>query len=295
MKILLLGGSGYLGSKLAIALAKINNEVVCTKRANSDIQKIRNEGLDNIICIPASIESIEATMQYTSFDCVVNAVCNYGRNNVLYDNVIEANIEFPLKVLNKIVEKGTKRFVTIGTGLPDDFNMYSFSKKTFSSFGEFYVKNHDIDFYNMKLEMFYGADEPANRFIPSLINKMIRGDKVEVTLGTQYRDIVAIDDVIEAIIKVIENQQLKGYYEIPVGTGMAPTISELVDYIWEQTGKKSIVDKGAIPMRKDEPNCCADVSFLQSVCDWSPIFWKDGISKLIKEIEEGVMINESIN
>ncbi len=287
MKILLLGGSGYLGSRLAIALAKKGNEVICTKRASSNIEKLQNAKLDNIICIPASLEAIEATLQYTSFDCVVNAVCNYGRNSVLYDNVIEANIEFPLKVLNKVTECGSGRFITIGTGLPDDLNMYSFSKKTFSNFGEFYVRNQGIDFFNMKLEMFYGADEPEDRFIPSLIRKMLNGDVVDVTAGTQHRDIIFIDDVVNAIIKVIEDEKLKGYHEIPVGTGTAPTISELVDYIWEQTGKVSVVNKGAVPMRKNEPDCCADISVLQSIGEWEPVFWKDGIKHMISEIGKG--------
>ena len=222
-------------------------------------------------------------MEYDHFDLILNMACSYGRKSVLYNNVIEANIDFPLHVLNCAVERGTKRFLTIGTGLPDELNMYSFSKKMFSEFGKYYASYHNIDFYNLKLEMFYGADEPENRFIPSLINKMIIGDDVNVTLGTQRRDIIAVEDILRAIMMVIDST-LRGYQEISVGTGIAPSISELVDFVWEQTGKKSNVNKGAVPMRANEPNCIADTKILCALGEWHPISWKQGIKHMITKI-----------
>ena len=141
--------------------------------------------------------------------------------------------------------------------------------------------NHDIDFYNLKLEMFYGKDEPRDRFIPSIIDKMVKGEEVNVTLGTQRRDIVAVEDIIRAIMAVI-GSDLHGYQEIPVGTGTAPTISELVDYIWEQTGRRSAVHKGAVPMRENEPDCVADTSKLSELMEWKPVDWKTGIGNMIK-------------
>ena len=234
--------------------------------------------------IPATVDAIETAMEYEHFDLILNMACSYGRKSVLYNNVIEANIDFPLHVLNSAVERGTKRFLTIGTGLPDELNMYSFSKKMFSEFGKYYASYHNIDFYNLKLETFYGADEPPNRFIPSLINKMIKGEDVDVTLGTQHRDIIAVNDILRAMLAVIYSTTLHGYQEISVGTGIAPSISELVDFIWEQTGKKSKINKGAIPMRENEPSCIADTRILRSLCDWNPINWKVGISDMCRKL-----------
>ena len=286
MNVLVLGGNGYLGSKVIQEILKdSSNKVVFTKRQNSDLSRL-NFALGGGCCIkgiPASIDAIEAAMEYECVDLVLNMACSYGRKSVLYDNVIEANIDFPLRVLNHVVEKGTKRFLTIGTGLPDELNMYSFSKKMFSDFGKYYAKYHEIDFFNLKLEMFYGADEPGNRFIPNIIEKMIRGDEVNVTIGTQKRDIISVEDIISAIMMIL-NSDLHGYQEISVGTGVAPTISELVDYIWEETGKKSIVHKGTIPMRDNEPDCAANTEVLRSLGEWSPTGWKTGISNMIKEI-----------
>lgn len=291
MKTLILGANGYLGSKIIHTLLEKDVSLVCTKREKSNMSRIKDV-LSNskIKFIPASIDAVETVLQYNDFDWILNFVCNYGRSNGLYDSVIESNIEFPLKVLDKVVEHGTKKFLTIGTGLPDNLNMYSFSKKMFSEFGKFYAEKCDIDFYNLKLEMFYGSDEPKNRFIPNLICNMLAGNDVNVTVGIQKRDIIAIEDIVYAVIQIME-QANKGcgegkYTAIPVGTGIAPTISELVDFIWNETGRKSIVNKGAVPMRKNEPDCIADTHVLSEIIKWEPVFWQDGIRKMILDIRQ---------
>jgi CDP-paratose synthetase len=95
--------------------------------------------------------------------------------------------------------------------------------------------------------------------------------------------------VIQGILNVLHSDlpsATGGYWEIPVGTGIAPTISEVIDYLWEKTGKKSKVNKGAIPQRKNEPDCVADNSMLLSIGPWSPAFWKDGLEQMIIQLRD---------
>ncbi len=282
MNYLILGGNGYIGSKITRELYQDGHTVVCTKRVSSDVSRL--DDLSEVVrWIPASVDAIESVVQFMKIDCVLNLVCNYGKTNVLYDGVIEANIEFPLKVLNTVVGHGIKKFLTIGTGLPDNLNMYSFSKKVLNEFGKYYVEKHGIDYNCLKLEMFYGADEPVTRFIPATMTKMINGDIVETTIGTQKRDIISVSDTIKAI-KMVLYSNVKGYNEIPVGTGYALRISEIVDYIWMQTGCKSEVCKGAIPMRNDESDCVADTTFLRTLGEWNPIPWTMGLDQMIQQM-----------
>ena len=286
MNILLLGGNGYLGSKIARALIASGNRVACTKRASSSLSRIEDIK-DQLTFIPASIDAIEAKMKHAPFDYVVNAACDYGRSGSSYQNVIEANIGFPLKVLDRVAESGKCNYLTIGTGLPDSINMYSFSKKMFNGFGRFYCEKHGVNFCCLALEMFYGADEPSDRFFPSVIRKMLRSEDIDTTAGTQHRDIISIQDVVKAIMTVI-SAQLTGYWEIPVGTGVAPSVSEVLDYMWNLTGRKSKLNKGALPMRVDELDCAADVGVMESIGPWSPITWKKGIKDMIENIDAQV-------
>lgn len=285
MNILILGGNGYIGSKVVRTLCAMGHSVVCTKRVTSDLSRL-DDIKNKIKWIPASVDGIESALQYMHFEYVLNMVCNYGRSTVLYDDVIGANIEFPLKILNAVVNHGTKKYLTIGTGLPDEMNMYSFSKKMFSEFGMFYSEKHGITFHSLLLEMFYGADEPGNRFLPSIILKMIKGEPVETTLGIQHRDIISADDIVKAILLVMHSN-LKGFHAIPVGTGIAPTISEIIDFIWDGTGRRSEVHKGFIPMRVNEPDCIADTSILQSLGEWNPKPWKEGLTDMMNALQVG--------
>lgn len=291
MNALILGGNGYLGSKIIRKLAEEEiHQIVYTKRLTSDLSRIidveKKYSGSSIKSIPASTDAVMTAMQYIDFDIVLNMVCNYERVDTSTASIIEANTIFPLRILNCAAEKRIPRYITIGTGLPDEQNIYSYSKKQLSDFGLFFSSYYGISFYNIKLEMLYGSDEPANRFLPSLIRKMIRGEEVNVTEGTQHRDIIYVENVVEAIMMVIRSE-LSGYQNISVGTGIAPTISELVSFIWEETGRNSVVNKGAIPMRKNEPDCIGNPTVIKSLGCWEPIDWKDGIRKMIREIKEG--------
>lgn len=284
MNYLVIGGNGYLGSKVVTKLVEQGHKIVCTKRKDSNLSRLLPI-LNEIIFIPASIDAIEVISNIIHFDYVLNLACNYGRNNVLYDNVLESNIDFPLSILNLMVMRGVKNFLTIGTGLPNELNMYSFSKKIYSDFGKFYSEKHNVSFIVLKLEMFYGSDEPKDRFLPSIIIKMLKGESIEITKGTQKRDIIAIEDIIVAIFAVIKSR-IAGYLEIPIGSGISPSISEIVDFIWEATGKKSTVHKGVVPMRVNEPDCVANTTIIKSLCKWEPIEWRIGLKKMIGEIKK---------
>lgn len=284
MKALVLGGNGYLGSKVVLRLLKEGHVVVCTKRENSDLSRLQNISEQDIKWIAATNDDIDEECRKEKFDIVLNMACNYGRGNSTEKDIIEANLIFPLMVLDRAVTNGTKKYLTIGTGLPNEFNMYSFSKKVFGDYGKFYANQHNISFYNLKLEMFYGSDEPQNRFLPYVINGMMHGEEINTTLGTQHRDIISIDDIVKAIMMVL-GSQITGYHDIPVGTGEAPSIGDVIDFIWEETGKKSKLNKGAIPMRQDEPDCVADISFLDKLGEWKPVHWKDGIREMIAQYE----------
>lgn len=282
MKFLVLGGNGYLGSKIINKLAESGHRIVATKRETSDISRVSAE---NVFWIPATKDAVKTAMLYESFDWILNMVCSYGRSYERYNECIAANFQFPLDILNLAVEFKIHNYLTIGTSLPDKFDMYAMTKDSFSEFGRFFAEKHGINFLSLKLEMFYGADEPKDRFIPKLIRKCKNNEDLKITLGTQRRDIIAIQDAVEAILFIISTAP-KGYNEIPVGTGEAPSIREIVEFVHYTANSKSRVYFGAIPMRENEPDCMADMSKLTNMgfyCKWS---WKAGLQKMIHEIDE---------
>lgn len=283
LRFLILGGNGYIGSKVVHSLIADGHEVVCTRRIHSNLSRLKDIE-DKVIWIEANVDALDSMLPAGEIDFVLNMACNYGKGNVDCDAIIEANMEFPLRILNWAVDKGIRNFLTLGTGLPATFNIYTFSKKMYESFGSFYAEKRQINFLCLKLEMFYGADEPRDRFLPSVIYRMLKGEEVYTTEGWQKRDIISVNNVIEAILIAIKSN-FQGYVEIPVGTGEDPSVWEIIDFIWNETGKQSVVYKGAIPMRPDEPDSVADVTLLRQLGEWNPIDWKSGIKLMIQEMK----------
>ena len=262
-------------------LLEEGHDVFCFRRDTSDMSRV--EDIKDQVTWFSVADDILNSMQKSSIDYVINMACSYGKATVSDETVIESNLSFPLRILTYAVKAGVKFFITMGTGLPDDFNIYSFSKMTLNDYGRYYSNKSGISYICLKTEMFYGPDEPSDRFFPSIIRKMINGEEVDVTKGTQKRDIISSDDVVKAIMMTIYSD-LSGYVEIPVGTGDCPVIADVVDYIWNETGRKSKVNYGAVPMRPFEPDCVADVTRIRQLGEWEPVLWKNGITAMINEL-----------
>ncbi|MEZ9922358.1 NAD-dependent epimerase/dehydratase family protein, partial [Vibrio breoganii] len=70
---------------------------------------------------------------------------------------------------------------------------------------------------------------------------------MQLTQGTQRRDFVYIDDVVSAYKVLIQNLiNLRDQETIPVGSGVAPTIRELVEVIHSCSNSKSELEFGAV-------------------------------------------------
>ena len=147
--ILVLGATGYLGVKLIKALSLQKFNIFATKRKNPDISRLAS--ICGLNFVDPDISEIRNLLEINEFQIIVNLSCNYGRTTSLYGDVIEANIVFPLDVLNITSEYGIKTFITVDTALSSNFNMYSFSKNIFSLFGNFYSEKKYINYLQFKV------------------------------------------------------------------------------------------------------------------------------------------------
>lgn len=273
MRILVLGATGYVGTKLIDHII-CGNEVYCAVRSTSDIRNIRKAGAEIV-----PVESLNGLP--SSLDVFVNLSCKYMGNSKCSNDIVESNLCVPLRVLSKCVDIGVRKVVTIGTGLPDNFNEYTYSKKMFSDYGRWLTHGRtELSFYNVKLETYYGPDEPAGRFIPSVIGKLKTGEPVKLTEGTQKRDIIHIDDVVCNLKRMILDIDELGYHDIPLGTGDSPTIREIIDYLKRACGSHSDLMYGAVPMRPGEPNSVADIEQMRKYGIEAKINWKDGLKSI---------------
>ena len=254
MNIILIGSTGYLGSKLLKKLEEEKHNILCTIRNHSFLNKKNYVYVDD--------QHFFNKLNIFNSDLLIYTACVYEKSNTSYIDIINSNFLFPLNLLNKVK---TKTFLYIGTSLEKFTNQYSLSKHQFAEYGKYYSSNiNNINFFNIKLESFYGKDEPNDRFISNIINKLQNNEDINLTIGTQIRDFIYIDDVINGINSIIKSN-LKGYYDIPLGTGEGISIRNLVEYLKNILNSKSKLNFGAIPLRKNEHSGIADLSIMKKL------------------------------
>ncbi|MBR4330010.1 MAG: NAD(P)-dependent oxidoreductase [Candidatus Riflebacteria bacterium] len=263
MNILLLGATGYLGCNIAKKLCDSGHNITCVIRISSDTSILETLPVDYI---SNDLDSIELYLRHNPVDWIINGVCSYNSNKSLYADLLVSNTIFPLNVLNLAIKYGVKGFLTMGTSLPNDFNLYSFSKHELSRFGRFLSFNDGIKFIDLQLEMFYGGfHEPNNRFISSVKQKLLNNDDIMLTEGFQKRDIIRVEDITEIVYKLLVTNYGNGFMALPVGTGESHSIREIVKFMKKEMKSSSNLLFGAIPSRKSEPDTLAHIDWYKDI------------------------------
>lgn len=283
MTVLVLGATGYLGGNIVSKLIRNGHKVICVVRPTSDLSRLDLED-EKIELISNDMNQIELTFKHKKIDWVINGVCTYKPNDSLYGDMLESNVIFPLSILNLAIKYHVKNYMTMGTGLPDLFNVYSYTKFQFSEFGRFLSEKDSINFLNLKLEMFYGGEnEPTSRFLHDCKRKLIKNLPLELTEGIQERDVVRVEDIVRIITWLVEESPYKGYRDLPIGSGEKHSIRDIVSFMKNELQSSSELLWGSVKSREGEPSTCADMKWLEGAgISLEYNFW-EGLKKYTKE------------
>lgn len=294
MRIAISGATGYLGSKLIGHFCSEGHHVLALARNITPSLSALAGNSDGLLEL-CDTEADEMLFNISRFgpDTIFSTTCCYETDAKFLNRTVAANYLFPAKLLKYCMQINGMpsanpriRFISIGTSLPENLNLYSLTKKQFDDLGRFFAEIGKIQFVNVLLESFYGPDEPENRFIRGSISKLLRNESLEVTEGTQRRDYISVGDVIEILYFLGTSRNLtENYYSVPVGTGNAPSIREILDFLHTETRSQSKILYGARPMRKNEPSTCADLSTLRKLgYGRELVSWQDGMRMMINKI-----------
>lgn len=278
MNILLTGATGYLGAQLVKYLLQFDYNIICVVH---NIQKLGQLSTvsDRVCLIP--VDSMVHEIKKLQIDTVIHTACKYVSEGNSFEEIVNANLLFPLHILEQVIELGDIRWINIGTCLPPEVNSYSLAKDQFRQWGKWYASNRKIQFIHLIMEHFYGTDAPENNFLQWAISLLQANESLALTEGTQKRDFIHVSDVLRIIKAVITADLTTKYLEIPVGTGDAPTIREVVEYLKKITMSQSELLFGEVPMRANEPNSCCDISILQMLGAVPRINWKTGMKDVV--------------
>jgi nucleoside-diphosphate-sugar epimerase len=296
VKVLITGGTGFLGSHLVSSLLDCGNEIIVLKRSTSNISRISSI-IKRIITYDIDIVDLEIPFRENrEIDAIIHTATSYGRDENNIDDIIKSNIVFPARLLESGCIYRIPFFFNTDTFFDADdlsYNYlpaYSLSKKQFLEWGMHVARRKVLRFINLKVFHMYGPGDNMTKFTMYVVSSFLQNvEEVKFTEGTQKRDFIHVKDVVSAYSLLLEKRNLiPNYFQnFEVGSGKAIPVREFVETAHRVTGSSTIVKFGALPMREGE--------FLESKAKndslktfgWIPkMDIENGIKTLIDDLKE---------
>ena len=225
-KILILGGTGFIGYNLCLFFVKKKFEVTAihkNKLLNKNkISKVRylNIDLNNFNKLNIKIKN--------NFDYVINAAGYVDHKSYkLGGEQIINNYFNSIKNITKIVDgKNLKKFIQIGTS--NEYGLlkspqkessicmpntpYSLSRKISNDFLLMLNQSQNFPVIIFRVFLLYGPYQEENRLIPYIIKNLKLNKKINITNKEFVRDFLHIDDFINLIYLSLKEKKCKVIY-----------------------------------------------------------------------------------
>lgn len=288
MNILITGASGYLGSQLTKRLVADGHKVSLLLRETSSLARLSSCYEDCIIERYSHLSEIRMIVKRVDPEIVIHTACLYGRNGELIYDLLEANLLFGITIIDAIIKLDlSAKFINTDTCLNADLDAYSLSKSQFTSWGraKSHSSNSPLTFINVRLQQFYGPGDDVSKLPNFILQKCFHNSEdIELTDGTQLRDFIYIDDVVEAFNKIILNLvDLERFVQIDLGSGVSVPVREFVEQIHLESKSTCKLKFGYIKQRPGEPNECIAVPTFLYELGWKPTYsLTEGVKLMVK-------------
>ena len=283
MKILITGGTGFIGSHLVNVLAEKGHQVVvvdCNKKQNKrniqfykiditspKVDLIFKKERPDIVYHLAAYAFVEARPSQKSINKII-------KNNILGSfNIIEASRKYGVKKIifsssTTVYETSKKSVLSEKTPI-NPFTFYGMSKLTVEHFLKTYYKIYKLPYIIFRYTNIYGPGQKltTGTAIVNFINNLLDNKQPIINgTGEQSKDFVYIDDVVKVNLIALKTKKV-GIYNI--GTGKAISLNKLFSKI------RKILDKNIQPkynhfIQISSQRCELDIRKVKKELNWQP-------------------------
>jgi UDP-glucose 4-epimerase len=293
MKIMITGGSGFVGSHLCDELLKENHEIIVLVRSDNKknnishiIDKIQIEQIDT-----TDYKSLEKSIEKNRPDIIFHLAGETSHKksfeNPFYD--IETNSKSTLCILEKIRTLNLKckfilgsTFIVIGkplklpvdeTSPSNPTTLYGANRLLSEHYCNIYHNVYGLDTLTFRITNSFGPREQYLTSTKNAINYMIykafQGEDVTIfNNGKFFRDLIYISDVISGLKTIMSKGKSGELYW--VASGKKTWFYELGQWLEENTNAKvKYEDSPTYTKKVDVGNFVVDNSKLKSL-GWKP-------------------------
>jgi UDP-glucose 4-epimerase len=316
MRYLITGGSGFIGSHLAERLIFDGHQIVVLDDYSSSKKSNLNAILDEVQLVEGSILDKSLVNKLVS-DCdyVIHLAATLGVIRIVNkpleslitnlrgtEIVIESCNEFGKPILFASTSEIYGKNIKIPLSEQDDRIVghpfksrwaYSNAKALDESLAYFYYLEHGLQVKIVRLFNTVGPRQIGNygMVLPRFVNAALLNNPLEVYgTGEQIRCFCHVEDVIDALHKVIESELAVGeVYNI--GSSEQISILQLAEKVISNLGSKSQITKTPYSEAysagfEDTLQRVPDLTKIKKDLGWSP---KIGLDKIIEDVSKYYM------
>ena len=320
MKILVTGVAGFIGSNLVKKLLRNENNLKIVGIDNMNdyydvslkecrLNELKNNYNFRFIKMDISNkEEIMNLFKENKFDIVVNLAAQAGvrysienpdtyiQSNIIgFYNILEACRHYPVEHLvyasSSSVYGGNKK-VPFSTDdkVDNPVSLYAATKKSNELLAHCYSKLYSIPSTGLRFFTVYGPAGRPDMAYFGFTNKLIKGEKIKIfNYGNCKRDFTYVDDIVEGIIRVMQNPPVvkKGEDGLPIppykvyniGNGHPENLLDFVSILQEELVRAGVLPKDydfeshkeLVPMQPgDVPITYADTTALEHDLGYKP-------------------------
>jgi UDP-glucose 4-epimerase len=300
-RVLVTGASGFLGSYVVRRLVDEGAEVFGVSSS------VSSSTPERLVGVAGKIRLLEANMRDASSlahvvqsarpELVIHqaAFTHVGKSFSRIDENIQTNIQGTVNLLLAL-DGAYERFVYIGSGdvygdAPVPFtedgpvqpaSPYAVSKYAAERFCRMFHKAYGWPIVCLRPFNVYGPQQSPDRIIPELILSALNGRDLEMTEGTQTREFIYVDDVVDVFVRSLTQPGIEGEV-INVSRGEEVSIRHLAETVLTLMGNPVQALFGALPYRPTEIwRMFGDNTKARELLDWTPTTsLTDGLNRTI--------------
>jgi len=302
MKVLLTGGTGFLGRHIIESAKTAGHEIFAPRSSEFNLETGAGvtEYMQKLIGRVGSI------------DAIIHSAAFYGGIGIIQSepvNVFSRNCRMGLTIFDVAANFGVKKILPVGSAcsypgyldgdlkeaniwdgkLHDSVEAYGFSKKLLLVAQKAFYKQHKIESNHLILTNMYGPHDVFTEYrshvVAALIKKFAdaKAQGETVTLwgdGSPVREFLYVKDAADAIVRALKHEH--DLEPINIGTGVGTPIKELAGLV-----KRFTDYQGEIVWDTSKPNGAArkvlDIKRMKDKLGWFPNWsLEEGLSETIE-------------
>jgi len=268
VRVLLTGGTGFLGRHLTLAHVRRGDEVtVAGRRAPGDVTALVPAGVRYLQADLGDPETAPRIIAATRPERVYHlaSAVDVRRDLALLEPQIRATQMAAIHVARACLEHGVDRLVHAGTceeygngpapfhetQNPAPVSPYSAAKAAATAFVRMLCASFELRAVMVRPFLTYGPGQGTNQMIPALIQSALECRDFPMTGGEQTREFNYVDDMVDGLLRAGDTPGVEGEI-FNLGCGEPRHIRDVALRVLELMGNPVRAELGKLPYRPGE-------------------------------------------